>query len=926
MALNFVAASSQCIFLTTANSQPASSAEIQKWPATFACWFNAATIGTPPATNTLMALDCTVVQTNNRWLMRLTGNVPSILTSTSGGFLATPSTGTVSTSTWTHLAMTITSATSRTIYLNGVATSDLVSTISFPIGQNNICIGADFNATTTAANFFNGSIAFPAIWNTALSQSDINTLYNSGSGNDPRIVEPDNLLTLMLFAPTNTYQDNINLNIWTPQGGPTQVADPFVVGVSPPVMDVPIPTLVTATTATLNGTIIFTRGATPTVEGFNYGTTTGYGTNVSNTGTFAPGAYSIGITGLTPSTIYHFRAFATNSAGTGVSIDGYFTTLGTGLPPGTPAPFFEKLGYSCNFDQQGASPNWNPPKVMPLIAASGAMWIRDTVNWSVFEPTEGVYALDGVKSVWMALIHTLGMKFCGLIQYPPRFYGNVSINPNENWPLIPCANFCAWLASTGLCDVIELVNEANNVTQFQGPPNNGSNANMDALVAMTVAARAAIRAAGYTTPVIGLDEQGSEVLYMASPNPLIDGVVYHPYDLNDSTPEHTYEPPYPDYVTWVWTVQWSTTIPIWETEFNGDNNTKLYGEHAMALWLARRYLLAWWLGIGHTFIYNFTDIPLQSLVDYNYNPRQQYWVTQRTLLALENVNTTGQYVTVTNATFDTTNIRSTVFCSSTSTVASVWVGNNNTGYAGGVFQPSGTATISFRCINTHVTDSVVDSMTGQYLPLSTYSPSLVGKVMTLTNYPISDTPQYITVTGASQSSPPLVATYIVLNIQMTFVQLTGGITFDGGAASTLTGFNYGPTTAYGSTVETAQVVDTGSFSQTVSSLQPGTTYHFQAFATNANGTGTSDDATFTTLVSPPPPPPSGGGQENPEELSTYDILLQSIIREDKEQIIENLDGGPNPLTNGAQQGNTVPEDMQYQYLKAFKQGDKKYRI
>ncbi|HEU5114832.1 MAG TPA: peptidoglycan-binding protein, partial [Candidatus Paceibacterota bacterium] len=73
------------------------------------------------------------------------------------------------------------------------------------------------------------------------------------------------------------------------------------------------------------------------------------------------------------------------------------------------------------------------------------------------------------------------------------------------------------------------------------------------------------------------------------------------------------------------------------------------------------------------------------------------------------------------------------------------------------------------------------------------------------------------------------------------------ITDVGGSNATSTGFAYGTTASYGATT-----TSTGSFaantptSATLSSLLCGTTYHFAAYATNANGIAYSSDATFTT--------------------------------------------------------------------------------
>src|SRR3569623_1555465 len=87
---------------------------------------------------------------------------------------------------------------------------------------------------------------------------------------------------------------------------------------------------ISATGATLNGTVN-DNGASTTVT-FDYGTTTGYGTNVAATtgGTVAAGSGSTAVsktlTGLTCNTTYHFRVKGVNSAGTTNGSDASFTT------------------------------------------------------------------------------------------------------------------------------------------------------------------------------------------------------------------------------------------------------------------------------------------------------------------------------------------------------------------------------------------------------------------------------------------------------------------------------------------------------------------------------------------------------------------------------------------------------------------------
>ena len=94
-------------------------------------------------------------------------------------------------------------------------------------------------------------------------------------------------------------------------------------------------TSIGSTGATLNGTVSPNKQST-TVS-FQYGTTTAYGATAA-AGTVngnASKAVSATISGLTPSTLYHFRVTATNASGQSIGQDTTFTTTASGPPPGT---------------------------------------------------------------------------------------------------------------------------------------------------------------------------------------------------------------------------------------------------------------------------------------------------------------------------------------------------------------------------------------------------------------------------------------------------------------------------------------------------------------------------------------------------------------------------------------------------------------
>jgi|GEM_PF-2738431 len=89
---------------------------------------------------------------------------------------------------------------------------------------------------------------------------------------------------------------------------------------------------ITASTATIAGNITNNGGADATQRGFAYGTASNLATVIATTtdGSFTgTGAISTSTTGLSPNTTYYFRAYATNSAGTGYGSIQNFKTATT---------------------------------------------------------------------------------------------------------------------------------------------------------------------------------------------------------------------------------------------------------------------------------------------------------------------------------------------------------------------------------------------------------------------------------------------------------------------------------------------------------------------------------------------------------------------------------------------------------------------
>jgi hypothetical protein len=98
-------------------------------------------------------------------------------------------------------------------------------------------------------------------------------------------------------------------------------------------------------------TAVLQTGSSPATLVFDYGTDTSYGTTVAYPGTLPAStspSQGVHITGLTPGTLYHFRARATNSEGSATSADATFTTLQ--VPTATTGAATSVGGYAAGLN------------------------------------------------------------------------------------------------------------------------------------------------------------------------------------------------------------------------------------------------------------------------------------------------------------------------------------------------------------------------------------------------------------------------------------------------------------------------------------------------------------------------------------------------------------------------------------------------
>lgn len=88
------------------------------------------------------------------------------------------STGTISIGSWTHVAVTFNGAGAVVFYINGSSAGTATAASSNPTNSGSVTIGRAYNG-----NYFNGKIDEVSLFNSALSASDISSIYNNGTAN-----------------------------------------------------------------------------------------------------------------------------------------------------------------------------------------------------------------------------------------------------------------------------------------------------------------------------------------------------------------------------------------------------------------------------------------------------------------------------------------------------------------------------------------------------------------------------------------------------------------------------------------------------------------------------------------------------------------------------------------------------------------------
>lgn len=114
-----------------------------------------------------------------------------------------------------------TSASSRTVWLNGAGKSNGTSTITQPVGVNVLHVSGDQN---NGANFFTGRLSHVAIWNVAFTDTQAAYI---GSGGNPRYI-PGLVAYYKLIPGASPEPDELGVTGLTVTGTGTNSSDPVV--------------------------------------------------------------------------------------------------------------------------------------------------------------------------------------------------------------------------------------------------------------------------------------------------------------------------------------------------------------------------------------------------------------------------------------------------------------------------------------------------------------------------------------------------------------------------------------------------------------------------------------------------------------------------------------------------------------------------
>jgi photosystem II stability/assembly factor-like uncharacterized protein len=586
-----------------------------------------------------------------------------------------------------------------------------------------------------------------------------------------------------------------------------------------PVLNTDSASSVSSNQETLNGYISNTGGEVSNTRGFEYGLDTSYGKSTIETGSFGIGAYTKNITGLTCATLYHYRAYATNSNGTGSGNDQTFTTSAcSGIP-------IISTDAASAISPTSVTLNGNITDIGLSNPTVRGFEYGLTTNYSVSNTGNGSFATGLFTKNVSALI-------CGSTYHYRSFATNAigtGYGQDTTFNTSPC-NYPTLTTNT-----------ATLVTSIS--------ATLSANISNTGGANGTVRGfeygitTSYGTSTIenGAFGIGSFTKSVAS---LTCATLYHfrAYATNTNGKgvgnDQTFTTGTCSGLSTL-TTEAATLISLNGVTFNGtitntsgENPTIRGFQYGIDTSYGTFTIENGSFGTG-SYIKSVTTLTCGTLYHY------------RSYATNSGGNGYGGDQTFTTGTCSGISILTTeasTLLTSTSATLNGSITNTSganptiRGFEYGLTTGYGTSTVENGTFGISSFSKDISSLTCTTLyHFRSYATNSIG-----TGYGSDQT------FTTNSCTLPNLTTNNATSIIKTSATLNGSIANTGGTNSTIRGFEYGLDTSYGTQINESGTFGIGAYTKNITGLTCATLYHYRAYATNSNGTGSGNDQTFTT--------------------------------------------------------------------------------
>ncbi len=700
-------------------------------------------------------------------------------------------------------------------------------------------------------------------------------------------------VTISSLSPLTTYHFQIS-SIDTASSTATSSDLTFTTpsSVTAPTLLVPTFSGVTQTGATASSTISATGGANATVEGFAWGTNTSYALGTtSSSGSFGISDFSNATTTLTCGTTYHVRAYATNSGGTGYSSDastttspcnattytftgpsngnaGSASTIFTVTPNGpynstitlTPTGGFGLSPTILTFSNSSAPQTFT---ITPTVA--GSITLTPTDNGGLTDASPLTYTANAVvpgqpTSVTAATstpnqatvtFSAPGFNGGSTILYylasstPGNFTGTSSGAPIVVSSLTNGTSYTFAVYAVNAAGTSTPSSASNAVTPI-GVPGAPTGAvatagNTQAVVNFSApGSTGGSQITGYTvtsSPVGGTDTNAGTTALTHTVTGLANGTPYTftvtaTNVVGTGSASSASSPVTPSTVAAVSTnvvtniASTSATLSGSITSTGGADAN----QHGFAYSTDQNLISS----VSTTTLGSFTGTGTFTSSVTGLTSNTTYYV--RTYSVNASGTTTGSIISfltlpaVPTMTTQTPTAGSGIFFTANGNITATAVNATARGFVYGTTLAYGATTTSSGSFGTGAYTATITGLTCNTLyHIASYAVNTGG-----TGY---GSDQTIT-TGVC--TKPTLTVQVASGITTTAATLNGSMTADGNASSTVEGFNWGTDTSYGQVASASGTFGIGSFSQSLSSLTCGTTYHFQVYRYQHRRTGDLD--------------------------------------------------------------------------------------